>query len=199
MRERRRGRRYFYLALAIGLPIAFDLGFFAARLLPEPKSPAEVGAVDLVVVLTGGQGRLREALQFLSSGKGKYLFISGTEPGATLSDILKANHIDAPGEELRQRILLGDASRSTHENAVEIRRFLQKVNAHTVLLVTSNYHMRRAMELLKEEFSEPPPVPAYVVGYPVESPNFAPGSWWRTFTGWQILISEYVKSWALRF
>lgn len=187
-------RRSFAVLLAILLPLAFDLGFFAAGLLPETRSPEQIAPVDLIVVPTGGQGRLREALQFLQNGRGKFLFISGTAPDAQLSSILKANRIDEFPVELRQRILLGDESRSTLENAIEIRKIAEKLRARSILFVTSAYHMRRALGLLETEFRKPPEFRVLIAGYPVESPNFARDTWWKGWTGWRILFSEYYKS-----
>lgn len=190
-------KRYWLIPLLLLLPLTFDLGFFAAGLLPTPKNPEEIAPVDVIVVLTGGQGRLREAVQFLQNGKGKYLFVSGTAPKAQLLDILKANRIDSLSETIHQKILLGDESRSTQENASEIRRAIEKLDAKSILLVTSNYHMRRALLLIQEEFSKEPRLSVLVTGFPVESPNFDKNTWWFSWTGWKILVAEYLKSWAV--
>lgn len=187
-------RRILVAVIVVTLPFAFDLGFFAAGLLPPAKSAEEAPAADLIVVLTGGRGRLKEATQFLAAGKGKYLFVSGVEKNSSLEEILKANRIEEMDDRLSRRILTGDDSRSTSENAVEIRRAVESLRARSVLLVTSNYHMRRALSLLEAEFLKAPAYHVQIYTYPVESPNFEAGEWWRTFTGWQILLSEYVKS-----
>jgi uncharacterized SAM-binding protein YcdF (DUF218 family) len=180
------------------MPLAFDLGYFAKGLLPEVGDPTAVPEVDLIVVLTGGQGRLREALSFLNQGKGHSLFVSGTAPRTQLLDILKANNFESLSDELRGRILLGDESRSTEENAQEVRRAVETLKANSALLVTSTYHMRRARLLLENELAKAPEYAVRIYSYPVESPNFDRLRWWRTFTGWRILFSEYLKSWALR-
>ena len=198
-RWKARLRRYWFLPLFVLLPLAFDLGFFAAGLLPQSRSVDQVAPVDLIVVLTGGQGRLKEAVQFLQNGRGRYLFVSGTAPKAQLLDILKANKIETLSDAIYAKILLGDESRTTQENAIEIRKIVESLQAHSILLVTSNYHMKRALHLIQEEFNREPRLTVIVTGYPVESPNFDQDSWWRSFTGWRILVSEYAKSWALHF
>lgn len=200
MAVRRRWKRWapwLVLALVV-LPLAFDLGYFAQGLLPEVGDPAAVPEVDVIVVLTGGQGRLREALSFLNQNKGHHLFVSGIEPGTQLLDILKVNNFERLSDELRGRILLGDASRRTVENAQEVRGIVDKLGANSILLVTSTYHMRRARLLIEQELARPPERSLRIYAYPVESPNFDRVRWWRTLSGWRILSLEYLKSWALR-
>lgn len=182
------------LALAVMLPLAFDLGFFTAGLLPAPKHPDEVAPVDLIAVLTGGQGRLKEALQFLRNGKGQYLFVSGTDPKSQWLDILKANHLDPGTDDIGSKVILDDESRSTADNAVKIRHMAEKLGVQSILVVTSNYHVRRAMRLMEQEFRREPAMTVSVSAYPVESPNFSAHSWWKSLAGWRILFSEYFKS-----
>jgi len=197
--SRRWSRKTPLIALFVVLPLAFDMGYFAKGLLPDVGDPAAVPEVDVIAVLTGGQGRLREALTFLNQNKGHHLFVSGTDPRSQLLDILKANNFESLSEELRSRILLGDASRNTVENALEVRKVVEDLKARSVLLVTSTYHMRRARVLIENELAKDPAREVRIFSYPVESPNFERLRWWRTFTGWRILFSEYLKSWSLRW
>jgi len=181
-------------ALGAALPfvLVFHLGYFAAGLLPQPLHPQDVPAVDMIVVLTGGQNRLREAVQILKDGKSKTLFISGMEPDVTLEAVLKANRIESDPD-LLARIKTGIASRNTAENAEEVRHAVNEHKAQSFLLVTSNYHMRRALALIRLEFMEFN-VAVRVLPYPVESPLFPRSRWYFTFSGWRILLSEYFKT-----
>jgi len=179
--------------------VVFDMGFFAASLLPLPVDRSEIPQVDLIVALTGGQGRLKEALAFLEENRGKYLLISGVPVGLRLDSILKANGVANFPAFLQNRILLGNESDSTFENAIEVREVAERVSAHSLVIVTSNYHMRRALRLIRSEFAKRPRLEVPLYSYPVESRNFEARSWWWSPTSWSILLWEYVKSLPVRW
>ncbi len=187
------------LLLCMLLTLSFDLGFFAASLLPESKSVVEVPEVDVIAVLTGGQGRLKEALNLLMMGKGKRLLISGVEPQAKISEIFLLNGLEVPPPDVMNFIHLDVQSLNTHENAIEIRRVMELYDAHSVLLVTSSYHLKRATLYLERELKKEPPYLASISNFPVESPNFDRRKWWSSPTSWSILLSEYLKSFPARF
>ena len=125
---------------------------------------------------------------------GSWLFISGTEVGVGLNAILKANDMDPLPNEVRGRIYLDSKSTSTLENAVEIRRIVERLGAKSLMLVTSRYHMRRAERVLRKQFAKEPAVNVKIYEHSVESPNFHPETWWTSATGWEIVLSEYLKS-----
>jgi uncharacterized SAM-binding protein YcdF (DUF218 family) len=172
----------------------FTRGMYAAI---SPRAPETIHAVDVIAVLTGGQGRLKEAVAFLAQGRGKYLFISGIRRGTPVEDIFEANHVPVSASEFKDRIYLGDVSQNTIQNALEVREIVERLNAKSVLVVTSTYHMRRALELIRAELARKPKLDVELDEYPVESPNFDRERWWESATGWRILLSEYFKSRAL--
>jgi uncharacterized SAM-binding protein YcdF (DUF218 family) len=150
--------------------------------------------VDLIVVLTGGRGRLREGVALLRAGKGERLLISGMQVGTSIESVFQANQIGELTPELRDRIVPGMTSSSTFENARETRGAIEKYNPKSVLLITSNYHLPRARELLMDElqrnYSGRWP---QLLFYGIESPNFGP-DWYQSPNSWGIYLSEYFKS-----
>jgi len=150
--------------------------------------------VDLVVVLTGGQGRFKAGLELLKRFPDAALLVSGAETYVTLDDVLRANDVMDLSENERSRIWLGKFSRNTVENAIEVREVAEKIEAKKILLVTSSYHVRRALELLKRELAKSPLKNPKIYYHPVESPNFPKTGWWRRFIGWKLFFSEYFKS-----
>lgn len=195
--ERRRRPPFRWKGWVLGLALTilvWDMGRFAGAL--EERSRAQflsAPSVDLIAVLTGGQGRLREAIDLFEGGKGRYLLISGTS--SSLEDILAANGGESLREVQRQNIYLDSDSQTTSENAEEVRRSIEGFQARTVLLVTSNYHMERSLRLIEEELAREPALNVELYSYPVQSPNFNPESWWSSVDAWRIFLSEYVKSW----
>lgn len=150
--------------------------------------------VDLVVVLTGGQGRFKAGIDLLKRFPDAWLLISGAESYVTLDDVLRANMLTNLSDKERSRIWLGKFSRNTVENAIEVREVAEKIEAKSIVLVTSSYHIRRALELLKRELAKSTLKNPKVFYHPVESPNFPKMGWWRRIIGWQIFFSEYFKS-----
>ena len=192
-------------ALLLFVVLTLDVIWFARSFLPEEPSAAQIAKTDLVVVLTGGQGRLREAIELLKLGKGERLLISGVDPRSKLDGLLRANRIEDVSEDIKSRISMGPFAKTTVENAVEIREAIQTYTARSVLVVTSNYHMTRALRLLRFELARAEkagimkPGSVEIFAYPVAGPNFDSANWWSHPTSWEIFLSEYMKSLPLRW
>ncbi len=54
---------------------------------------SEIERVELIVVLTGGRGRMREAVELLKADKGERLLISGMKVGTSLEEVFQANQL----------------------------------------------------------------------------------------------------------
>jgi len=97
---------------------------------------------DAIIVLTGGSRRINTGLQLFAEGKSDQLFISGVNSGVSLNDIENMHK----GSELPECcISIGYQANNTMNNAAESRLWLQSGNFHTIRLVTSNYHLNRAL------------------------------------------------------
>jgi len=99
---------------------------------------------DNVVVLTGGKGRIPYALKTVNINKSKNIFISGVYQKTTLNAILgdKKNENNAS-------FILGKDAKNTSENAIEINNWITKNEIKKILLITSDYHMRRSILEIK--------------------------------------------------
>lgn len=122
------------------------LGWF---ILSSPEAPdAFQKKADAIVALTGGQDRLNTALSLLADGHGPLLFISGVGAQVKLEELLDAH---APKDRLQDllnlqdRIILGQEAQDTHGNAEETAAWLRGKPIHSIILVTSHYHMRRSL------------------------------------------------------
>lgn len=103
---------------------------------------------DGIVALTGGSGRIDASIRLLEIGYGKYLLISGVGQKATLTDLEK--QLSHPiKEKYRNNIILGHNAASTFGNAVETAAWVHCYNLKSLIIVTSNYHIRRAMLEIK--------------------------------------------------
>lgn len=124
------------------LGILYALGFvlFGVSL----AKPAGAERTDAVVVLTGGSGRLERGMAVLKRGEAKRMLISGADPSVTRGDLARRL---GPGtlRTLRCCVDLGSEAVDTRSNAEEARRWMARRGYRTVRLVTSDWHMRRAV------------------------------------------------------
>ncbi|OUI78290.1 hypothetical protein HK18_09635 [Commensalibacter intestini] len=105
-----------------------------------PPTPTAQG----IVVLTGGAKRIDTAIQLLQSNHGKYLLISGVQPTTTLQDIERVSSIKLT-QSNRNHITLGHNATSTMGNAVETAAWVHYHHLDSLIVVTSSYHIRRAI------------------------------------------------------
>ena len=187
-RRRRRVRRWFRLVLFGGIALALVavLGFvsFADGL---PRNETRVAnPADGIVVLTGGASRIVDALELLAAGRGKRLLISGVHPSTPPDELTRVN----PEFErlLECCIDLGHEATNTIGNAVETGRWVREKNFRSIIVVTSGWHMPRALIEIENELPD-----VKVVPYPVVSERMREDAWWSDAPTVRLLLIEYVK------
>jgi uncharacterized SAM-binding protein YcdF (DUF218 family) len=122
--------------------ILYVLGFaLFAVTLGEP-APADAPAVDAIVAITGGKGRIEHAAALLAEGKGKRLLIAGADPSVRKIDLV--HRLGGKRKLFDCCIDLGSESVDTRSNAEETKRWIERRRYKSIRLVTSDWHMRRA-------------------------------------------------------
>lgn len=114
--------------------------FVIDTMVPFPLPPQAEG----IVVLTGGAGRLDTAANLLEANYGKYLLISGVGKETTLKD-LEVNLSHKIDPRYNDYITLGHNATSTMGNAIETSAWVHYYKLQTLIIVTSSYHIRRAI------------------------------------------------------
>lgn len=142
--------------------------------------------VDAVAVLTGGRGRLSPALRLFTETNSKWFLIAGVGEKISLTSIFSSNELNNVDPE---KIILEKYSRSTYQNATYARDILLEKGVRSVILVTSTYHIKRALLIFRSIFPEN----VYVLPYAVESDNFLSENWFRSAKGLKLAILEYLK------
>ncbi len=113
---------------------------FAWFALSLPQSSNE--SADAVVVLTGGANRIDRALALLEGEKVKKMLISGVDKDVKPKELAAEYGRD---EELFSCCIdLGFRSVDTRSNALETARWAARHKVKSLLLVTHDWHMRRA-------------------------------------------------------
>lgn len=120
--------------------LAWILGFaWFALLLPLP---AGAERTDAIVVLTGGPGRIDRGLERLEAGDAKRLLISGVARAVKPREL--AAEYKRPQKLFDCCIALGFEAEDTRSNATEVAGWVARRNYHSIRLITTDWHMRRA-------------------------------------------------------
>jgi uncharacterized SAM-binding protein YcdF (DUF218 family) len=94
---------------------------------------------DSIVVFTGGKDRIKTGANLLKAGYAPILFISGVSSPGSLQNIIAEYGIN------KDQVIYGLEAANTKQNAIEIADFVVKYNIASTRLVTSAYHLPRAL------------------------------------------------------
>ena len=170
------------LLLAVVLTV---IGFFIftgsiQRSKPEPRT------ADGIAVLTGGVARIDEAMKLLAQQKAKRLLITGVYR-TTSTEALK--QLASEGDQLFSCCVDVDKeARNTIDNATETSQWVALHHYNSIIVVTSNYHMPRALAELGRVMPGVTLIP-----YSVIVNNVRLDRWWTYPGTTRLLTSEYLK------
>ena len=164
----------------------------AGQFLVEDDGPRKA---DAIVVL-GGDGygdRTLKAAALAKAGYAPYVLVSGPPRlmGYSSADEIQfAEQYGYPASLFREAHLPGDAE-STASEVQFLGKYLEGQGIKSILLVTSNYHTKRAAKLWRKEN---PKIAVAVV--PSIDPDhfFTPQTWWKTRPGEKLFLFEWMKT-----
>jgi len=185
-RAPRRSLRAAIVAALAMVFVAAAIGFvgFLSQLRGAETRPAR--KADGIVVLTGGSSRVSDAMELLADGYGTRLLISGVHPTNAASDISRS--LSDNQSLLSCCVDLDRSAVNTRSNAAETRRWVHDRGFKSLIVVTSNYHMPRAIVELSHAMPDIALVPFAVVGE-----KWRDEPWWTSGTTVRLLLSEYAK------
>jgi uncharacterized SAM-binding protein YcdF (DUF218 family) len=136
-------------------------------------------------VLTGGAGRIEASLRLLEAGAGERLLVSGVHASVHVAELRDA----AGGSQVLYDCCIdfGREAHSTQGNALETIKWSKAHDFNSLILVTSNYHMPRAMMWFRKSFAEHELTP-----YPMNS-GIRPEKWWESWRSFRGLTTEWTK------
>jgi uncharacterized SAM-binding protein YcdF (DUF218 family) len=180
-----RGIRWSTFALCVAGPLVLAAGFlwFISR-VPADEIVLDRNA-DGIVVLTGGASRINDAIELLAAGRGRRLLISGLSLTTNPIDISRLNP-----EFARWVSCCVDFDRSVNTlgNAIETRHWAESRGFQSLIVVTSSYHMPRAMIEIAHQLPH-----VVLVPFPVISDRLRAEPWWTNSVTTRLMVSEYLK------
>ncbi|MGB6701725.1 YdcF family protein [Methyloceanibacter sp.] len=161
------------------------IGFFIFTGSIE-RSQLEPRTADGIAVLTGGAARIDKAMKLLTQQKAKRLLITGVNRTTSTEEL---KQLASQGDQLFSCCVdIDKEARNTIDNATETSQWVARNHYTSVIVVTSNYHMPRALAELARVMPGVTLIP-----YSVVDNNVHLDRWW-TFPGTtRLLISEYLK------
>lgn len=200
MRNRSRTFKFIIGLFALLAAWIFLAPFFAERLIVE--KPLE--QADAILILAGS------SVYAERTNKAVELFKQGIAPKIVLTDDgektgwSRREKRNIPYVEMAQRNLIAQGisaesivvfkpnGSGTIYEAQIVREKIKENNWKSILIVTSAYHTRRALDTF-EKISAEDNVQIGIVAAPDAQPTPA-FYWWLTANGWNWVVSEYVKS-----
>jgi len=174
---------------ALAFMIVFGLlaGFAGYSGHVTALTPPEDIEADAIIVLTGGEGRLQAAVELLESGAGDRMLISGVNPNVSEAAVRTTANIDP--DLFACCIDLGREAADTVGNAREAVAWADANEFGHIIVVTSDYHMPRAILELRAL------MPEYeLIAWPVHSARP-----WANATAARRWALEYLKFSAVFF
>lgn len=178
------------LALALVLFVgvaAWDFEHFVSRVARTTPAVEPVpGEADAVAALTGASDARIIAAVNLAQRLRAPLLISGVHIDTSAADI--AHIAKAPVEQITCCVTLGRTAATTVGNGAEVAEWARRHNLSHIVIVTSNYHMERAMLEMRRSMPE-----AHFIPYAVASSRTPADDWWRDPETARRLFEEWLK------
>lgn len=161
-----------------------------------------VEPADVIIVIGDDDftaDRAKEAAELFRAGWAPQIVASGRmlRPYASVADFI-ARDLQSQGVPTSAIQRFSHKADNTSEEAEGLRVLAEQKGWRRILLVTSNYHTRRARYIFRKVFPES--VRLEVAGAP--DPDFDPATWWESRRGRKIFFLEtagYLEAvWELR-
>lgn len=177
-----------FLTFIAILVLIWLIGLFAFADRVRGYTPAEEPRrADAIVALTGPSAeRVNAAIRLLEQDKGERVLISGVNREVRRQELRALT----PGSNrlFNCCVDLGFEAEDTVGNAQEIAAWAEAKHYDRLIVVTSDYHMPRALTEIR---AAAPGVE--LTPYAVETPSLDNSGWWRAAVTARRMTLEYVK------
>jgi uncharacterized SAM-binding protein YcdF (DUF218 family) len=178
--------RIVVIVLVLGLLVAgWDFSRFVARadhaVTPDPPIDAQA-----VAALTGASNARIVAAVQLADSLQLPLLISGVHVDTRPVDIAAIADVDVA--EVQCCVTLGRAAATTEGNGAEVAEWGRRHGVTRIIVVTSEYHMDRALVELRRAMPE-----GHFIPHAVTTTKVRPSDWYRDPATARRLLEEWAK------
>jgi uncharacterized SAM-binding protein YcdF (DUF218 family) len=179
--------------LVVALIWAAGIFAFAAR-VQQSTPQAEPAAADGIVALTGANSneRIAAAVGLLAEHKGRRVLVSGVNRDVSREQLRAASNT------VRRLydccVDLGFTAADTVGNARETAEWARAMRFKSLIIVTTDYHMPRAMLELRAVLRS---TGVTLQTYAVPTPALKARHWWRSPGAMRLMVVEYSKYLAI--
>lgn len=164
--------------------LAWGFVTFATGLEKVETSPSR--HADGMVVLTGGADRVADAIDLFASGHADRLLITGVNPSTSRESLIR--RMPRVGDLITCCVDLGYQALNTAGNAREAAAWVRAHMFKSLIVVTSNYHMPRALAEIGDALPDVDLQP-----YPVVTERAKSTAWWADVQRVKLIAWEYLK------
>jgi uncharacterized SAM-binding protein YcdF (DUF218 family) len=173
------------IALCAGGALLLALGFvWFVSVVPTEEIKLDRNA-DGIVALTGGASRIVDALELMAVKRAQRLLISGANRSTSANELSRLHPEFAT---IVRCCVDFDRSLNTLGNAIETRKWAEQRNIRSLIVVTSGYHMPRAMAEIAHQLPGVTLIP-----FPVLSEKLRLEPWWSSAATARLILLEYLK------
>ncbi|WP_179090022.1 YdcF family protein [Paenibacillus odorifer] len=160
-------------------------GFFSAgHFLALTESPKQS---DVIIVLSGGQGRVEKAAELYKAGYAPYIILSNAKESTSKSGDMVQNAL-ALG--IPQNVIYTEnAAKSTHQNAEHTLPIMKEYGFKSAIVISSDFHMRRVKFLFGRMYKKSEIELTYVGS----ASGYNAKRWWSDRKSRETTFNEYVK------
>lgn len=150
------------------------------------KAPEIIEPYDAIAVLTGGKNRITNSVSLLKQDTNKRLMISGVNPDISDFELIK---VTGANKALFDCCIdVGRDAKDTIGNGKEIASWANDKAYKSILIVTSDYHMRRSLYELRANAPE-----VNFIAYPIKYNDLDDKKWYTNTDTLRTLINEFAK------
>jgi uncharacterized SAM-binding protein YcdF (DUF218 family) len=168
--------------------LRFRILSFFGNALVENDGPQKAQAI---VVMGGDEtgARIIKAAQLAEAGYAPVVLVSGAPMLIGWESDLTIRYAELKGYPASLFRALTNKVDSTRSETAMIAKNLKHDGVHKILLVTSNYHTRRAARLMRAAAPW-----CWVVVVAASDPTYDPNGWWKTREGQKQFFYEGLKT-----
>lgn len=146
---------------------------------------------DAIIAVSGGdtKGRTMHAIRLYQDGWAPQLIFSGAAKDPESASNAKVMMSMAVSQGVPPEVIaIDEQSRDTKENAEETRALIG--DKKTIILVTSDYHQRRAFKEFQRVLGED----VTIINSPANDRYWTPQTWFLSPYGWWISLTEATRA-----